>query len=373
LNILISHFLPNIVSGAEIAIGEMVLNKINQINYTMLVPGKGNLSNYYKRKGLMVWERKFETKRRKYPGIHFIHSLLLSYELRKRKYDIVLANTFPASSRVMTACKLANIPLIIIMREYISDKPIHRKILREANHIFTVSKDLNSYLTNFVNSNKITTVYDFININQLRKRIDSHKNLGKRILPYQNDFFTIGFVGRITSYKQPDLFIRAIPKIIKEIPNSRFVIVGDSTKNERFYLNNLKILVEELGIQKFVSFLGYRKDTIEIISELSVICLTSIREPFPRVVLEAQAIGCPVVSSDTGGCLEIVRDGETGLLFSPKNDNAESALASNVIKILESHELRKRITSKAKSELISGFGHISTVNFFEKCLFDFIK
>lgn len=366
INVLVAHFRPDIVSGAEFAIADMIDRRSEHIEYIMLTPGEGALADFYRDKGYTVWADKVQTKRRLYPGLHTLQSFFFAQKLKKNKIDVVVCNTFPATSRVGTACRLAEIPYAIYIREYISDNKTHRKMLNLADRILAVSKDVGQYLNELINPAHIVVAHDNIVSAPILQRIDKHRTKDIRLLPFSNENPVVGVIGRITSYKQQDLFIRAVPYVLARVPDARFVVVGSAQDKEKSYENNIKQLAVDLGIKDKVSFMGHRKDAIEIMTELSAVCLTSDREPFPRTVLEAQLVGCPVIAADTGGCPEMVEDGETGLLFSSTVPDAEKELASCIIRLLEEDKLRTKINKYSRQRLDNTFATLKPVRWLEE-------
>src|SRR5512133_3801580 len=115
--ILIAHYLPNIVSGAENSIADLVDQIDKRFQITMLVPGEGGLASFYRKRGIDVWTKNVSTPRRMFPGLHTVQSKLLAVELNQMGFDAVLCNTFPAASRVGTACRMANLPYAVYMRD----------------------------------------------------------------------------------------------------------------------------------------------------------------------------------------------------------------------------------------------------------------
>jgi glycosyltransferase involved in cell wall biosynthesis len=96
-----------------------------------------------------------------------------------------------------------------------------------------------------------------------------------------------------------------------------------------------------------VRFLGFRRDVPEILAGLHVFVLPSESEGFGLVVREAQAVGVPVVATDTGGLSELVRDGDTGLLVPPRDT---AALAAALRRMLEDPALRRRLSEAGRRE-----------------------
>jgi glycosyltransferase involved in cell wall biosynthesis len=108
--------------------------------------------------------------------------------------------------------------------------------------------------------------------------------------------------------------------------DAHLLLVGSAmfvARSTRFdnndYVKRLQALVERDGLEERVSWLGERDDVPEIIRALDVLLLPSWEEPFGRAVLEAMAMGVPVVATDVGGPCEIVRDGREGYLREPRN------------------------------------------------------
>ena len=370
IRILVTHNRPDMISGAELMIADFVDKMDERFRVTMLTPGEGALSDFYKQRGFDVWAKRIETKRRRYPGLHTVQSMFFARELKDREINAVLCNTFPAASRVGTACRRAGKPYGIYIREYISDQPLHRTSLEKADKIFAESKDVRNYLSDMTDHDKIVVAYDYIDAQPILDRAAFHKASGIRLVPFGTEHPVVGLVGRITPYKQPDLFVQAIPGVLSEIPEARFVVVGAAQEKEKDYESYVKGLAIESGIQEKVAFMGHRNNAIEITSELSVACLTSSREPLGRVILEAQLLGCPVVVPDTGGPPEIVEDGVDGLIFASTASDAEAQLATQIVQLLKNRELRNGLVAGAKEKIRTTFAGPKHVRQMEKYLED---
>lgn len=368
MKILVAHFRPDIVSGAEITIADFALKAHRQFQFLMLVPGEGILAHYLREKGLSVWTKKIENWRRLYPGLHTIQSLLFAQELKSMGVNLVLSNTFAAASRVGTAARKAGLPHVMYLREYISDQPIHRKMLAGASKIFTVSRDLAAHAGSLVEPEKVVVSYDPIDPQPILEKQSRHRAGGDRRLPFALQHPVVGLVGRITPYKQQDLFIRAVPEILAAVPESRFVVVGAAQEKEQDYEAYVKNLAGELGVREQVAFMGYRKDAIEITTEFSVACLTSAREPLARVIMDAQILGVPVVASATGGSPEAVEHEVSGLLFECSGQNDHEKFAIQVIRLLRDNALQRKLAAGAKEQVFRMFAGVQQVHLLEERL-----
>jgi glycosyltransferase involved in cell wall biosynthesis len=353
--IIIAHYQSKLVSGAENSIADLVDQVDPRFQITMLIPAEGNLSRFYRKRGFRVWIRPVETPRRLFPGLHQLQSWLLARELKRQKVNAVLCNTFPAASRVATACQMASLPYAIYMRDYIPDFPLQRRILNQADLLLAISKDVIRQHAAMVDPDKFRLAYNFINPDPILDRYEAHLASGKRLLPFDPQHPVVGLVGRITPYKQPDLFIRTIPHVLQEVPETRFVLIGSAQKRDMAFEESLKNLTAQSGIQNQVAFLGQRRDVIELTSEFSVACLASGREPLGRVVLEANLLGVPVIVPDTGGPAEIVEDQVSGLHFPSQAPDAEIHLANRMILLLRDPNLRDCLAVKGRERVLSTF------------------
>jgi len=356
MRILVAHYLPDIVSGAERAIADMLHALDSRFEPVMLTPGPGSLADFYRAEGFAVWERRIDTVRRLYPGLHTLQSGMFAALLKREGFQRVLSNTFAAASRVGDAARWAGIPHLIYVREYFSDRPRHRQMLAQASRILAVSQDIQRHIEGMTGTDRVRLAYDLVQIPPIQERVAAHRTGGKRLLPFPPENPVVGWIGRITPYKQPDLFLRAIPQILSTDPHARFVVIGSAAERDSEYADHLHKLAHTLEIDSQLAFLGNRPDVIELMSELAVMCVTSSREPFPRVILEAQAAGCAVVSANTGGCKEMVVEGVSGLFFDPLSTQAPVELAGQVSSLLHDPELRSRLSRQAGEAVENTFG-----------------
>lgn len=150
------------------------------------------------------------------------------------------------------------------------------------------------------------------------------------------------FVGRLIPRKGVKYLLMAMPKILRDKPSAKLVIVGEGPEKREL----LKIC-DELEIGNSVSFLGHvsDKELERLYNSAGVLALPSLLEAVPLVLLEAMASGCPVVATDVNGIGEIVRNRETGLLVKPREPDE---LAQAVIEVLNREEKTMKMIRKAR-------------------------
>lgn len=359
MKILFAHYRPDIVSGAEYALVDTVRWLDPRLRAYMLVPGEGRLANVYRQLNLPVWSYPISTPRRLFPGWHEVQSFWLARKLIQEDFRLIVCNTFAAASRVMTGAKWAGLPLVIIIRDYLRDVPLYRKILHQAKALVAISCDIAGAIAPMANGVPIYVNYDPINAEAWLARVQS--SIAHRRLIFPENNLVVGWVGRLTPYKQPDLFIRSIPKVLEQIPQARFIVVGGAQNSEQDYEQGLRSLAMTLGVQKYLSFLGPRTDVAELMSEMDVFCLTSRREPLGRVILEAQLAGCAVIVPDFGGAAELVEDGVNGIKFHPLGEQAAEDLASKVVMLLSHPEMRKSLGLAGREHVLATFAQPNIV------------
>ncbi len=125
---------------------------------------------------------------------------------------------------------------------------------------------------------------------------------------------TVLFSGRLAMQKGPDLLLEAVPKVLRCLPHTKFVFVGDGHMR-----GDLESRARQLGVAHATRFLGYRNggELPEIYKACDTVCLPSRNEPFGIAALEGWAAGKPVVASRNGGPGEFIWHGVTGFKVDP--------------------------------------------------------
>jgi glycosyltransferase involved in cell wall biosynthesis len=152
---------------------------------------------------------------------------------------------------------------------------------------------------------------------------------------------TIAAIGRLAPEKRLDVLLRAVALCRARVPQLRTLVIGEGPE-----LPVLQRLSRELGLGSSVEFLGVRRDVPAFFPGLRAVVNSSEREGLSLALLEAMAAGVPVVATDAGGTGEVVRDGETGVLVPPLD---EQALAAGIRRVLEDPALARRLAATARA------------------------
>jgi glycosyltransferase involved in cell wall biosynthesis len=155
----------------------------------------------------------------------------------------------------------------------------------------------------------------------------------------------VGVVANIRGSKGHRYFLEAARRVLEEIPDTRFLIVGDGVGFE-----DVRRQVAELRLDGVVIMTGFRRDIPEVMAALDVLALPSVRsEATSQVVAQALAVGTPVVATTVGGSPEVIRDGESGRLVPPADPDA---LAAAILDLLRD-PARARAMARAGQALVS--------------------
>lgn len=162
-----------------------------------------------------------------------------------------------------------------------------------------------------------------------------------------SDRFKVAYIGRISEEKGLEYLLKAIA-IVKDVnQNIAFIIAGDGPQREQ-----MESEARKLGVMNNLIFLGYRNDIQNVIKQIDLVVLPSLTEGFPLSLIEAFAQGRPVVSTDVGGCVEIVKNEENGLLVMSRN---EYQLADAILRFATDKELYEKCSRKARESYESEY------------------
>ena len=153
----------------------------------------------------------------------------------------------------------------------------------------------------------------------------------------------VGTVARLHRQKGIPYLLEAARLLLQEIPGVQFLIIGGGPWKDR-----LEEQKNRLGLDGAVHLLGERKDIPQLLSIFDVVALPSLWEGLPYSLLEAGALGKPVVAADVDGVKEIITDGKTGILVPPKNPGR---LAEALRQLIENKNLANRLGAALREDI----------------------
>jgi glycosyltransferase involved in cell wall biosynthesis len=284
--------------------------------------------------------------------------------IRRYRIQLVHTNSLVVIDGALAA-RLAGIPHVWHAREIIAPGPPYQFILGHAatlslindlsDRVITISYAVRRCLDQEDDNSRFLLVYNAINLQDFEAT--GSRDAVRRMLRMQNGAFLVGTVAGLIPAKGYEDFIPAAAQVRKAMPNTRFVAVGDASRES--YRRKVVELINQHGLEGSFLLLGFRRDVADIISALDLLVLPSRYEPFGRVLVEGMAAGKPVIGTNVGGIPEIIEDGVNGLLVAP---GSPDELAQAIKKILQNPELARRIAAAGRESARARFNPQRYVN-----------
>ena len=159
-------------------------------------------------------------------------------------------------------------------------------------------------------------------------------------------------VARLTPWKGHRQLIEALPTVLARFPEAKLVIVGGPHFWEGDYEDELKAVARTLNVHHSLVWTGHREDIADLLRLCDVFVLPSTDEPFGRSIIEAMAVGKPVIAGNSGGVPEVCSDGVCGRLIDPKN---RGALAEAIVSILGDPAEAARMGARGRDKALRLF------------------
>jgi L-malate glycosyltransferase len=268
-------------------------------------------------------------------GIGFLISTI-----RRSRIDIVHANTFKAALVGGIACLAARRPMVFHDRIQITHGVLGKIVACMAGRIIVVSESVGSKHKGAA-AHKSRMIHDGIDVSRFAPSAAPAPDA------------VVGFIGRLSEEKGLASLVEAAGAVLERVRAARFVVVGEPfTPEDARHLVEVKVRIRDLGLTAAFEFPGYIEDVRDFLGTIRVLALPSRREPLGLVVLEAMAVGRPVVAFDVGGPREIITNNEDGILVSPGD---VPAFARALISLLEDAGLARRMGEQGRAAIVSRF------------------
>lgn len=342
------------IGGAEIALLDL-LTYIDRKRYmpVALVPD-GDLSEALHQLHVRCVRIPVLPGLNRYTLLRFLGKLprLISY-VKREQPALIHANTNFASLYSGILSKTTKIPAIGLIQDIEALGRMGRWMVRQNTKTIAISEAVSKYLIQEgVPKRKIVRIHHGVDLQkyQLRSGIDGKNSASHTI---------IGIVGQLGERKGHLYLLKAARSITQTCPHVSVWIVGNEPRNstER-YTERLQSYVKNAQLEQHVTFWGFRKDIPDILAQLDILVLPSLQEPFGKIVIEAMAMGKPVIASRVGGVPEIVMHGETGILVPPKDS---AAIQQALEQLIHDQEKRKQMGIEGRKRVEQHFSLEKTV------------
>jgi L-malate glycosyltransferase len=345
-------------AGAEVQLATTAAHLVNQsaVSVSAVLLNEGQLAAELRRLGVPVVILD-ETR------INSLDILIgLVRILREQRIDLVHTHRYKDTVLGLIAARIAGVPYAVRTMHGLAEPMrawahlkfgLYEALEKVALHccadqVIAVSQDMARILRRSgYPVDRITHIHNGINVGAvrpLRARQEVRRELG-----VDPETYLIGAVGRLSPVKGHANFLRAARLVLHKQPRAKFLIVGDGPLSAE-----LRAMATELRIDGACIFAGHRTDVHDLLPAMDVFVLPSLSEGIPMALLEAMALGTPVVATAVGGVPEVVKHRVNGLLV---HSGDERALADACATITLDRDLAARLVTNGRRTVEQAFSH----------------
>jgi glycosyltransferase involved in cell wall biosynthesis len=274
--------------------------------------------------------------------------------LRGRSVEIIHSHKSKENVLAFLLAKTTGIPHMIRTQHGIPElKTLKDRVvygvefmtLGSASRVLNGSSDLGRRTARYIDASRVKVVRNAINLEQVASSLT--REAAKARLGLPEDAWVVGTAARLEPVKRIDVFLDTALGILTELPRAFFIIAGGGSEQAR-----MECRVRGTALEPRVCFLGHRCDVYDILRAMDLLLITSDHEGLPTVLLEAMALGTPIVSRRVGGIPEAIDDQVTGVLVDSTDPRR---IAQACLSLLLNPGVAHRLAHAARGKVIKNF------------------
>jgi glycosyltransferase involved in cell wall biosynthesis len=275
---------------------------------------------------------------------------LMALFARERPSLVYLASGLNSNLATVVAAARTGVPVVCHFKGFRRIGPVDRFLSRWIDVAITMTDEIaRHYQQRHVHARRYVTIYDGIEPGHF---VTGGGAAVRQEFGIPDDAPLVGIVGHVQEWKGQLLVAEAVARARRHVPALRCLIVGGIHRFGKAYGAKLEARIAEPDLAGHVILTGARRDVAACLDAVDVAIHASNREPFGRVLLEAMAVGRPVIAPREGGPVEIVADGETGLLVPPRDPDA---LAAAIVALLTDRARAEAMGRAARARVAAVF------------------
>lgn len=279
------------------------------------------------------------------------------------KPDIVHTHSWGTLCEGVIAAKISGIPVIVHGEHGTVQMKWHNRFIQKlfwnaVKKVLSVSDMHKRRLISDIGfpQGKIEVIYNGVDTNKFRK---VKKPVNYEIIPgFIPKGIVISTIGRLMPVKNQAMLIDAFANVFAKYPDTVLLIAGDGPLK-----NDLQHQVHALKISEAVHFMGIRSDIDDVLRMSDIFVLPSKSEGMSNTILEAMSTSLPVVATRVGGNIELVIEGETGILIPSDN---RLVLEQSLLYLIDHPLTRKKMGEAARKRISSNYSIHTMVKNYEK-------
>lgn len=289
---------------------------------------------------------------------HPIQILKTSSIINQNKINIIHSHASKDLWILVPAIKISNrknTPLIMtkhVGSAVVKKNLLHNYLYKRLNKALAISSSIKENIieTTVIKPDDIILFHNGVDIKNFNPE-KAERNKLRKELNISEDILLIGMIGRMSPGKGHEEFIEAASNLLEKYNNILFVIVGEASFGEEEYETKIKNLGKVKAKEQIV-FTGYRSDIPDVLAAFDIFILPSHAEAFGIALIEAMAMGKPVIATKSDGVLDIIVENKNGLFFEKKNIYQ---LVEKIKYLLESKERRVELGLNARKHVLENF------------------
>ena len=345
-------------AGAEVQLATLICNlaKRPEFKISSILFNENRLVTELRRSGIDV----MVLPERQWSATRILNHLVRFF--RHHEIDIVHTHKYKDNILGAVAAKIAGVPHVVRTVHGLSEpfKGIESLRMRIyelcdrgvthlcVNKLIAVSSDIEKVLCVKYGAQRVIRIHNGIDLEVLSK--SRARDEVRRELGVDSKCLLIGTVGRLTAVKGHEYLLKTAQLMLQKRRNVKFVIVGDGPLKVE-----LQSLAAQLGITENVAFLGHQDDACALMEAMDLFVLPSLHEGIPMVILEAMALGRPIVASRVGGIPEVITDTVHGLLVSAGDP---AGIAQACLKLVGDRNLAERYGQAGRARVEQQFSSV---------------
>ena len=271
--------------------------------------------------------------------------------IRRERVDAIVSWMWLPPLTGGLAALLAGIPALWYQQEIPDRKNFLKRLvnLMPARGVVTITKAIQEGQSQILPKTPVYLVHPGVALDRFDASALSSPAEARQKLGLPLDGPLIGIVGRLQRWKGMHVVVEAMPKVLQKYPDAHCVLVGGKHDLEPDYEHFLKEKIAALGLGNSVIMVGLQRNVPEWMQAMDIFVHASDNEPFGLVIIEAMALGKPVIAGNAGGPTEIITDGVNGLL-TPYGD--ADALADSILRYLDDQEFARNAALSARQRAL---------------------
>lgn len=275
--------------------------------------------------------------------------------IRAGRFDLVHTHGIKENLVGFLAARSAGVPVVSTAHGFsqaFRRLRLYRRLdlllLRTFPRVIAMSADIrHELIAAGLDPHDVHTIHGAIDIAAFAAKSEPDSEAVRRELQIAPGCPVVSLVARLSSEKGHIFFIRGARRMLDEAPNARFLIIGEGPLRPQ-----IEQAATDLALNGAVRFLGFRSDVATLMSSSDLVVLPSLKEAFGTVLLEAGALGKPVVATRVGGMQEIVCHEETGLLVPPADPDA---LAQAMLRLIQNPDEARALGERGREVVARDF------------------